>query len=119
MQPADVNPCDKILRRSQPPQLRSSELPTDFKLDAEIPCKLQTKLHFQVLSALANNFMLLLSLGGLSWEVTKWRGKPFPASSERSEQPGARMETTVPAGTATQLHCAELCFPGQSMARAP
>lgn len=60
MQPADVNLCDKILRRSQPPQPMRSELPMGCKLDAEMPCKLQTKLHFQVLSGLVNHFLLLL-----------------------------------------------------------
>ena len=53
--------------------------------------------------------------------MTKWRSKPSAAAPERSEelQPGVRRETAVPAGAATQLHCAELRFPRQSMARVP
>lgn len=48
MQPADVNSSGKILR-SQPPQLRHSELLTDLQLDGDVPRRLQSRLHFQVL----------------------------------------------------------------------
>lgn len=37
-----------------------SELPVGCKLDAEMPCKLQTKLRFQVLGGLVNYVLLLL-----------------------------------------------------------
>lgn len=49
VQPADVNSNGKILRRSQPPRLRHSELLTDLQLDGDVPCRLQSRLHFRVL----------------------------------------------------------------------
>lgn len=58
---ADVNSSGKILR-SQLPQLRHSELLTDFQLDGDVPCRLQSRLHFQVLLNVKKMYVHILKV---------------------------------------------------------